>query len=137
MDMANPPPSGAGRTPGLDQISTRWPSLEDPVQFVMRYARAIRKYLHALLKDEDAAEEVAQDFVLRGLLHGFVRSAPLRGRFRHYLKRAVRNAALNHLQRGRKLRQGGPDPDRLAAEDEGDRSEDLAWVAEWRRCALD
>jgi RNA polymerase sigma-70 factor (ECF subfamily) len=125
-----------GKAPGLDQISTHWPLIEQPAQFVMRYAAAIRSYLEALLRSADAADEVSQDFLLRGILHGFVRTAQLRGRFRNYLKTAVRNAALNHLQR-RKPGRGGPNPDTLAAPDEGACLADQTWLAEWRRCALD
>src|SRR4051812_10671065 len=99
--MARPSGGDEAQAPGLDQISTHSPMIEDPGQFVLRYAPAIRSYLRALLKDSDGAEEVSQDFLVRGLLRGFVRTTELRGRFRHYLKAAVRNAAMNHLQRRR------------------------------------
>src|SRR5437868_3489921 len=96
--------------PGLEEISTHWPLIRDPVQFMMRYAPAIRKYLEALLHNTHDAEDVTQDFLIRGLLLGFVRTENLRGRFRHYLKRAVRNAALNHLQRKPACQAGGAVP---------------------------
>ena len=82
--MANQSQPDDNPAPVLDQISTRWPMIEDPVQFVLRYAPAIRSYLHALLKDTNVAEEVSQDFLVRGLLRGFGSATPLRGRFRHY-----------------------------------------------------
>src|SRR4051812_36170096 len=91
----------------LDQISTRWPAISDPVQFTMRYAPAIRGYLHALMGDADAADETAQDFLLRGLEVGFLRTPELRGRFRDYLKAAVRNAALSRLRRRRRPEKTG------------------------------
>ena len=63
--------------------------------------------------------------------HGFDRASPDRGRFRDYLKTAVRNAALTHLRR----RQREPDlgdasvlQDAIPDAAEGD------WLAEWRAC---
>ena len=75
--MAKPSRPDPGPTPGLDQISTRWPAIKDPVQFVLRYAPAIQKYLAALLRDAHDAEDVAQDFLLRGILKGFVATSAL------------------------------------------------------------
>src|SRR5438067_715286 len=122
--------------PGLDQISTRWPLIKDPVQFVLRYAPAIQKYLEALLRDSDDAGEVTQEFLLKGLLRGFVRTPQLRGRFRGYLKTAVRNAAFDHLQRRRPDRAGGLDPAYLPAPVEEDPAES-EWADARRRCVLD
>jgi hypothetical protein len=122
--------------PGLEEISTRWPLIKDPTQFVLRYAPAIQKYLEALLRNDHDAEEVTQDFLLKGLLRGFVRTPELRGRFRDYLKAAVRNTALNHLERHRRapgaaLPAGGP------AAREGPGPADQEWAEQWRRCILD
>ncbi len=92
------------------------------------------KYLEALLRDAHDAEDVAQDFLLRGILKGFLATTELRGRFRDYLKAAVRNAALMHLRRRRLA--PGPDPAHLAAADPPPQA-DQEWVADWRRCVLD
>jgi RNA polymerase sigma factor (sigma-70 family) len=117
--------------PNLDHITTRWPAIRDPVQFVLRYAPAVRKYLEALLRDPHDADEVEQEFLARVVERGFPNADPGRGRFRDYLKVAVRNAALNHLRR---KRQAPPaDLDRLALAAPED---EQAWVAEWQRCAL-
>src|SRR3954466_3601502 len=102
-----------GPPPGLKQISTHWPLITDPAQFVLRYAPAIRQYLVALLRNAHEADDVTQEFLLRGLLRGFVRTTHLRGRFRDYLKTAVRNAALSHLSRRADRGARGPDPDHL------------------------
>src|SRR4029079_9306886 len=77
----------------LEQISTHWPMIQDPARFVLRYAPAIESYLHALVRDPHAVEEIAQDFLLRVVERGLIPEANLRGRFRNYLKAAVRNAA--------------------------------------------
>jgi DNA-directed RNA polymerase specialized sigma24 family protein len=119
----------------LDEISTRWPMIQDPVQFVLRYAPAIQRYLGALLKAPHDAEEVAQEFLLRGLQRGFVRTTELRGRFRDYLKVSVRNAALTHLGRERP-RGAGPAPEQLPAPDVQSEA-DREWLEQWRACLLD
>ncbi len=113
----------------LDQISTRWGAVKDPVRFLMRYSRAIRKYLDAILKDAHDTDDVSQDFLLRVLEHGFANADPDRGRFRDYLKRAVRNAALTRLRRKANAPLTGDVPDDPAAEEE--------FVQDWRRCLLD
>ena len=130
-------PSERAAAPGLEEISTHWPLIRDPVQFVMRYAPAIRKYLEALLHNAHDAEDVTQDFLIRGLLLGFVRTENLLGRFRHYLKRAVRNAALNHLQRKPANRAGGAVPAALADPHNAELAAEQQWLAEWRGCLLD
>jgi hypothetical protein len=134
--MAKRPRSDAGSAPGLDEISTHWPMIRDPVRFVMRYAPAIRKYLEALVRNTHDAEELAQEFLLRGLLRGFIRTAELRGRFRDYLKVAVRNAALTHLGRRRPAGAVGDLAWAIDAHDSEEQAEQ-AWVAEWRRCLID
>src|SRR5437667_10662164 len=92
-------PGGRRGQPGIDQISTHWPMINDPVQFVMRYGPAIQGYLSALIKDPHEVEEVAQNFLLRVLQTGFVQEGDLRGRFRAYLITAVKHAALSHLRK--------------------------------------
>lgn len=58
------------RTAGV--ISTCWPTISNPVQFVRRYAPAIRRYLQAFLRNSDDADEAAQDFLVRVFDRGFV-----------------------------------------------------------------
>jgi DNA-directed RNA polymerase specialized sigma24 family protein len=120
----------------LDQISTRWAAVKDPVQFLMRYGQAIRKYLEALLKNSHDADEVSQDFLLKVLEHGFANADPDRGRFRDYLKRAVRNAALTRLRKQHAVAQPDAILSSLAAENDL-RAADAEFLADWRRCLLD
>src|SRR5437773_603243 len=55
-------------------------------QLAERYGGAVRRYLHKLLLDPDAADEVFQEFALR-LVRGDLRGAdPKRGRFRNFVK---------------------------------------------------
>src|SRR5581483_10426853 len=77
----------------LNDISTRWSLVSDPVQFVMRYAPAIRNSLATMIGNPHDAEELAQEFLLRMLEDRFAQVQPDRGKFRFYLLQAVRNSA--------------------------------------------
>jgi hypothetical protein len=124
------------RNTRLDEISTDWAIVRDPARFVMCYAPAIRRYLAALIRNPDHADEVAQDFFLGVAAHGFVRTRQAGGRFRDYLKAAVRNAALNFLHRRHPAKSADPSLLEVAAQ-RYQASADQEWVAEWRRCLLD
>jgi RNA polymerase sigma factor (sigma-70 family) len=121
----------------LDELSTYWPLIHDPHQFVHRYAPAIRRYLEALLHNVHDAEDVAQDFLLKGIVRGFVRGEAVRGRFRAYLKTAVRNAALTYLQRRRPGHLDGPVLAQVADRHDSEAEAEAAWLAEWRRCLIE
>jgi hypothetical protein len=127
----------------LDEITTEWNIVRDPGRFVLRYAPAIRRYLGTLIRNSHDTEEVAQDFFLRVAEHGFVRTRQEGGRFRDYLKTAVRNAALNFLRRHR-AGSGGVTPPLLsgsdllqAAVDRYKAMADQEWWAQWRACLLE
>jgi Sigma-70 region 2 len=115
----------------LEEISTHWSSVQDGQQFVLRYAKAISKYLTAILGDAEEAAEAAQEFFVTGLRRGFVRSEPIRGRFRDYLKTAVRNAARTGLRRGSRTFST------LTSEPECDDATDAEWLAQWQSCVLE
>ena len=121
----------------LDQITTVWETLDDPSKFVIRYAPAIRCYLTALMQNADQAEEVIQNFLLRVVQKGFKGVAPGRGRFRDYLRTAVRHTALTELRRNvaqRRHRASTP-PDKETPIDSKDSAE-REWLMEWRQCLL-
>lgn len=135
--MAERKPTSPETRLSLDRISTQWSIINDPRQFVIRYAPAIRGYLQAILRNAHDAEEAEQDFLVRVVQHGFVRANPDRGRFRDYLKAAVRNAALTRLRRKKEAAYGDINALGLAAADVAQpRSADI-WLADWRRCLLD
>jgi RNA polymerase sigma factor (sigma-70 family) len=102
----------------------------------LRYALAIRTYLEAFFQDPHDAEDCCQDLLERVVRHGFVRTAPDRGRFRDYLKRAVRNEAVTLLRRKRRWPHGDVDPAQVSQPDEGQLALERAWLAEWQRCLL-
>lgn len=116
----------------LDQISTRWTQIRDPLRFVMRYSQAIRAYLTAILKDPDEAEEACQEFLARFLERGLDAASPDRGRFRDYLKVSVRNTALALVRRKHEVPVNPAHFAALAAQ-EGD----SAWDSQWQQVVLD
>jgi RNA polymerase sigma-70 factor (ECF subfamily) len=55
-------------------------------QLLERYGGAVRRYLRKVLRDADAADEIAQEFAVQ-LLRGYLGGAdPGRGRFRNFVK---------------------------------------------------
>lgn len=116
----------------LDQITTRWPSITDPLRFVLRYAPAIRRYLSVIVRDPHELEDVIQSFLLRVVEKGFSEGQVSTGRFRDYLKACVRNAALAHLRKKRPGMASEAQLASLAAPDQGGRE----WDEEWRSTML-
>jgi RNA polymerase sigma factor (sigma-70 family) len=60
-------------------------------RLVLRYIGAVQRYVARVLRDDDAAADLAQEFAVRVLRGDFRRADPSRGRFRDF----VRTAALN------------------------------------------
>jgi len=130
--MANRPIDG--RAPDrLDQIETDWSLVFEPAHVVLRYAHAVQCYLHALLPNKDEAEEVAQEFFLWVSQHGLPRLSKNRGRFRDYLKKVVRNKALNFL---RDKQPGSCDVELLNVPAPEETIPDQEWLEHWRKCLL-
>jgi RNA polymerase sigma-70 factor (ECF subfamily) len=131
--------SGSDRCPEgpsiLEHISTHWGVVGDPLQFVLRYAPAVRRYVRALVKNEHDSEDVVQDFLLRSVRRPFVPEQIRRGRFRDYLKAVLRNAALSHFRRTASRPNIVSEGLALVAI-EGDDTADREWLAEWRGCLL-
>lgn len=117
----------------LEQITTSWTLIQDPVKFTLRYGTALQRYLEVLLKDRHEAEEVAQDFLLRVVKGGFAAAQPSRGRFRDYLRVSLRHAVITHLRRRRAMLHG-LDLDLLP---QASAEADACWQAEWQRCLLE
>src|SRR5262249_49069406 len=116
----------------LEHISTHWHIVCDPVQFVMRYATAVRRYVGTLVKNPHDSEDVVADFLLQTVRQPFRPEQIRRGRFRDYLKAVLRNAARSHFRRTAHAPSLGIDCLASVAEAEKDR----AWIADWRECLL-
>ena len=98
-------PAAAGQGgAGVQGVSDR--ALE---KLASRYWRPIRDWLRAELRlDRDAAAELTQDFFVWMIESGFVRKAdPERGRFRAFLKVALKNYARDANRRATAERRGG------------------------------
>lgn len=115
----------------ISRISTVWTMLRQAhgddsdaaqravEQTIERYSGAVYRYLLAVLQDQDAADEVFQQFALRIVEGAFHRADPDRGRFRDYLKVSVLRLVADYRRRRQKdnrLQSGGESPDRETAD---------------------
>jgi RNA polymerase sigma-70 factor (ECF subfamily) len=131
--------------PRLTQLTTQWTLVFQAhqgtpeevaaaqVELMARYGGAVQRYLLGALRDAHAAEELNQEFALRFLRGDFHRADPTRGRFRDFVKRALRN--LMHDERRRQRSRPVPMGDQLpeAAVVVDDESEfDRRFLASWR-----
>jgi RNA polymerase sigma-70 factor (ECF subfamily) len=101
--------------PRLSQLSTQWSLVfqlqkgtpeqvgEAQVELMGRYAGAVHRYLLGALRDPEAAAELDQEFALRFVRGDFQRADPSRGRFRDFVKQALRNLMIDY-ERRRKVR---------------------------------
>jgi RNA polymerase sigma-70 factor (ECF subfamily) len=131
----------------LEAISTRWSLLrrahdglaatmagEARQALVLRYIQAIERYVGALLQHSDEAADVAQDVVVRLLAGNFANVDPQRGRFRDFLKTAIRNTVRNQWNQQKRRRKVDFDVAQLPDEDEAD---EKTWESQWRTVVLD
>ncbi len=84
----------------IDDLSTSWESIQDPLRFAFRYGPAIHAYLRRLLVDENDVDDVAQSFLVSWLGKKWD-AADRPKNFRRYLKRSIRNAAMAHVRKKR------------------------------------
>ena len=134
--MSSPDSSTPKPRDGIAQISTHWPLIHNPAQFVFRYAPAIRGYLSVFLKNPHDVEDVCQTFLLRVVERGVVEEALVRGRFRDYLIATVRNAALAHLRRRQTASSDGTPLDEVPAPESFAFPDEAEWLSRWRRVVL-
>src|SRR5262245_43217052 len=132
----------------LDEIPTQWtllhlahrPSLSTSGEarnvLVLRYASAIRNYVGALVRDEQEADELAQEVVVRLLRGQFAAASPDKGSFRRMLMVAAHNLVRTHYSRKQRqtgsavdLEAVGELPDVPALEAEG--------LARWKQALLE
>lgn len=109
-------------TERLSRIQTHWSAMlatgnspKSPLhEILLRYYRAAFRYLQAMVRSPAVAEELVQEFAIRFLRGDFLSADPDRGRFRDYLKIALRNQVCDYWRRQqRDLKQHGsemPDP---------------------------
>jgi RNA polymerase sigma factor (sigma-70 family) len=104
---------------------------------LQRYCGAAYRYLRGALRDEDAAFDLLQEFVLRFLRGDFRRADPGSGRFRDYLKAALVHLVTDHHREQRaRPRPLPPDiGDRAVAPDDG--AEEATFLHSWREELID
>jgi RNA polymerase sigma-70 factor (ECF subfamily) len=71
-------------------------------QLLLRYYGAVYRYLLGTLHDPAAAEELTHDFAVHFLRGDFKRADPQRGRFRDFLKTALRHLAHDYWRKQKK-----------------------------------
>ncbi|HEY3969655.1 MAG TPA: sigma-70 family RNA polymerase sigma factor [Planctomycetaceae bacterium] len=133
-------------TADFNAIQTQWPLINKahcgsktstgPARnaLVLRYRQAIRSYLGALLKDDAAADELAQDAIVRMLNGDFAAATPEKGKFRNFLKVAVRNMARSYWERRNRSSTTEIDLDQLA--NSSQHETDSEWMEDWRGTVL-
>src|ERR1700722_5935258 len=101
----------------LEEISTRWSLITNPLQLVLRYSPAVRSYLGALVRNSHDAEDVAQTFLLRMVGRPFTPERLSKGRFRGYLKAGLATAAIVFFPKSDKGAKEVSNLDQFAAPD--------------------
>ncbi|HEU5117332.1 MAG TPA: sigma factor [Isosphaeraceae bacterium] len=99
----------------LSDINTHWPLVDQAKQqgpgsreaqewVLFRYERAVRRYLSAILPDEDAVCEIYQEYAKLLAEGSFAKVEPAKGKFRFYLKRTLSNLVNDFWRRRRRTR---------------------------------
>jgi RNA polymerase sigma-70 factor (ECF subfamily) len=110
MDNAD---RSAGPEDRLSELKTEWTLLfrahgglagaaAATRELLLRYYGAAYRYLLGTVRDAAAAEELTQEFAVRFLRGDFQRADPGRGRFRDYLKTALRHLVQDYWRRQKK-----------------------------------
>jgi RNA polymerase sigma factor (sigma-70 family) len=126
----------------IDQIVTQWSLLRlahqpvDPQSpqarqaMLLKYRDAIRNYVTSLLRGHADADDLSQDVLLRLMRGDFGNADPSRGRFRDFLKFAVKNMVRNHWSQ--QQRRGSVSLEQLAGLDPQSEDDESTWTEEWR-----
>lgn len=95
---------------------------------IERYGGAVRRYLAAVLRNPDEADDLSQEFALDLVRGGFRRANPTRGRFRDYVKTSLFHLIGKHRRRQRRQPRTGTDgPEPPAPAGEPTESFDRHW----------
>jgi len=104
------------KDPRLSELSTQWTMLfqanhgtpeqvGDALRLMMlRYEGAVHRYFLKVMGDPDLARELDQEFALKFLKGKFLNYDPKLGRFRDYVKRAIRNLMQDYHRKRSKTR---------------------------------
>ncbi|MCI0457208.1 MAG: sigma-70 family RNA polymerase sigma factor, partial [Gemmataceae bacterium] len=102
-------------------------------QLLERYGPAIHRYLLGAVRDQDAADDLFQEFALRFLSGNFRGADPQRGRFRALLKTSLYHLIIDYHRRRQRqpalLGEKAPEP---AVEEMPGAQADEEFLAAWR-----
>ena len=129
----------------LSRIDTLWTLVRDAhgggpaaadarAVLVTRYGGAVHRYFRGAVRDDAAADDLFQEFVLRFLRGDFRAADPEKGRFRHFLKAVAYRMVADHHRGARRATA------RLAVEPVADvepGADDPAFLEGWRAQLLD
>jgi RNA polymerase sigma-70 factor (ECF subfamily) len=106
---------------------------------MLRYEGAVHRYFLKVVGDPDVARELDQEFALRFLKGKFLKYDPKLGRFRDYVKRAIRNMMQDHYRKKGKTRRLDTDEE-ITIVDDSETPHDLferQLISAWRDELLD
>ncbi len=130
----------------LSAISTCWEQIREAQadanlpegraalwNLLQRYGRTVQRYLLGATRNEEQAQELAQEFAVLFLQGAYRRADSSRGRFRDFLKGILRNLIYESRRKAqrlpRALPENAPEPEVL---DEAEAALDATFVRCWR-----
>ena len=137
------------KEPRLSDLSTQWTMLfqahhgtpeevGDALRLMMlRYSGAVHRYLLKTVGDPEEVKELDQEFALRFLKGNFLKYNPSVGRFRDYVKGAVRNLMIDYHRRKGKTRRLDTDMEMAIVGGSGLEDLDARIIDAWRDDLLD
>jgi RNA polymerase sigma factor (sigma-70 family) len=135
----------------LSRIETMWTQMfrRSPLSekaagpasdLVLRYYGAVYRYVLGIVRDEESAMDLTQEFASRFLRGDFSKADPKRGRFRDFLKVSLRNLVMDHYRKQKVARDKGPralpDESSIPGAPADQRGDDQAFVASFREEVL-
>lgn len=102
-------------------------------ELVQRYLPAVYRYLLAVVRNADLADELCQEFALKFLGGEFHRADPERGRFRDYVKSVIFNLVRSYHRNRGKWPAALPDQ---VGEQSPETDDDTTFAGEWREEVL-
>jgi RNA polymerase sigma-70 factor (ECF subfamily) len=133
----------------LSELSTHWTMLFEanhgtPEQsgealrlMMLRYSGAVHRYFLKIAGNAETARELDQEFAVRFLKGDFLKYDPRVGRFRDYVKRAIRNLLIDHLRRQGKTRHLDTQLEISIVDDTSVEDPDQRFIESWRSELLD
>lgn len=107
------------------------------VQLIERYSDATQRYLMACLKNQDAVDEVFQEFALRFVRGDFSSVSADKGRFRSYIKTVIYHLVADYGRRRKKYAATAVEHESMLAGDADEGMQlDEQFQASWRDSLL-